>query len=116
MIVRPYYEAANMLVFPSYREGFPNVPMQAAIMDCGLILSNINGCNEIVSHQVSGLLVDAKSAGDVLNKMIFARENEQLVNQYKQKAKQHILSNYSQDKVWNNLLNEYKSLIAENDL
>ena len=114
--VRPFYAAANMLVFPSYREGFPNVPMQAALMDCGLILSNINGCNEIVTHQISGLLVNVKSAEDVLNKMIFARENEQLVHQYKQQAKQHILSNYSQDIVWSNLLNEYKNLIVENGL
>lgn len=114
--VRPYYEAANMLVFPSYREGFPNVPMQAAIMNCGLILSNINGCNEIVENNITGLLVDVKSSSDVLDKMIFARENEQLIDQYKLKAKQFVSSSFSQDNVWKNLLIEYKKLIADNDL
>lgn len=114
--VRPYYSAANMLLFPSYREGFPNVPMQAALMDCGLILSNINGCNEIVSHQVSGLLVQPKSSKDLFEKMLFSRENEKLIHQYKQKAKLHISSNFNQDVVWKNLLNEYKNLIAENGL
>jgi glycosyltransferase involved in cell wall biosynthesis len=114
--VRPYYSAANMLLFPSYREGFPNVPMQAALMDCGLILSNINGCNEIVSHQVSGLLVQPKSSKDLFEKMLFSRENEKLIHQYKQKAKLHISSNFNQDVVWKNLLSEYKNLIAENGL
>jgi glycosyltransferase involved in cell wall biosynthesis len=114
--VRPYYSAANMLLFPSYREGFPNVPMQAALMDCGLILSNINGCNEIVSHQVSGLLVQPKSSKDLFEKMLFSRENEKLIHQYKQKAKLHISSNFNQDVVWKNLLNEYNNLIAENGL
>jgi len=114
--VRPFYSAANMLVFPSYREGFPNVPMQAALMDCGLILSNINGCNEIVSHQISGLLVQPKSGKDLLQKMLFARENGELIHQYKLQTKQHILSNFNQDVVWKNLLNEYKNLIAANGL
>jgi glycosyltransferase involved in cell wall biosynthesis len=114
--VRPFYSAANILAFPSYREGFPNVPMQAALMDCGLILSNINGCNEIVSHQVSGLLVQPKSSKDLFEKMLFARENEKSIHQYKQLAKQHILSNFNQDVVWKSLLNEYVNLIAENDL
>jgi len=114
--VRPFYSAANILAFPSYREGFPNVPMQAALMDCGLILSNINGCNEIVSHQVSGLLVQPKSSTDLFEKMLFARENEKSIHQYKQLVKQHILSNFNQDVVWKSLLNEYVNLIAENDL
>jgi len=114
--VRPYYIAANMLVFPSYREGFPNVPMQAALMDCGLILSNINGCNEIVFHQISGLLVQPNSSKDLLEKMLFSRESGELIQQYKQQAKQHILSNFNQDVVWKNLLNEYKNLIALNGL
>src|SRR5690606_35774476 len=30
--VRPYFAIANALVFPSYREGFPNVVMQAGAM------------------------------------------------------------------------------------
>ena len=114
--VRPFYSAANILAFPSYREGFPNVPMQAALMDCGLILSNINGCNEIVSHQVSGLLVQPKSSTDLFEKMLFARENEKSIHQYKQLVKQHILSNFNQNVVWKSLLNEYVNLIAENDL
>ena len=114
--VRPYYAAANMLVFPSYREGFPNVPMQAALMDCGLILSNINGCNEIVEHNKTGLLVEVQSAIDVLNKMFFARENKLLVNECKIVAKANIIKYYSQDVVWNNLLDEYKILIIHNNV
>jgi hypothetical protein len=48
--------------------------------------------------------------------MLFARENERSIHQYKQLAKQHILSNFNQDVVWKSLLNEYVNLIAENDL
>jgi glycosyltransferase involved in cell wall biosynthesis len=114
--VRPYYEAANVLVFPSYREGFPNVPMQAALMDCGLILSDINGCNEIVENNKTGLLVNVKSSKDILNRMFFVRENEAKFNQYKQEVKKKIVANFEKSVVWENLLNEYKSLINKNGL
>jgi glycosyltransferase involved in cell wall biosynthesis len=105
-----------MLVFPSYREGFPNVPMQAALMDCGLILSNINGCNEIVSNQISGLLVEPNSHKDLMEKMFFARNNQETMNNFSIKAKENIIEKYKQESVWNNLLEEYNKLIYQNGL
>ncbi len=35
-------------VFPSYREGFPNVVMQAGALELPQIVTDINGCNEII--------------------------------------------------------------------
>ena len=46
--VRPYFATSNALVFPSYREGFPNVVMQAGAMGLPSIVTDINGCNEII--------------------------------------------------------------------
>ena len=46
--VRPYFAVSNALVFPSYREGFPNVVLQAGAMGLPAIVTNINGCNEII--------------------------------------------------------------------
>ena len=43
--VRPYFAISDCLVFPSYREGFPNVVMQAGAMGLPCIVSDINGCN-----------------------------------------------------------------------
>ena len=54
--VRPYLKAADALVFPSYREGFPNVPLQAGAMQLASIVTDINGCNEIVVERETGLL------------------------------------------------------------
>jgi len=46
--VRPWMEQADVLVFPSYREGFPNVVLEAGAMDLPCIVTNINGAREIV--------------------------------------------------------------------
>ena len=45
------------LVFPSYREGFPNVVMQAGAMGLPSIVTDINGCNEIIEDGKNGLII-----------------------------------------------------------
>lgn len=50
--VRPYFTMSDALVFPSYREGFPNVVMQAGAMGLPSIVTDINGCNK--NYRTSG--------------------------------------------------------------
>jgi len=58
--VRLYFALSDFLVFPSYREGFPNVVMQAGAMGLPAIVSNINGCNEIIENKKNGLIIPPK--------------------------------------------------------
>jgi len=107
--IRPYLAASHVLVFPSYREGFPNVPMQAGAMGCALILSDINGCNEIVSNGVNGWLVPPKNADALLAAMLEARNNIALSDTFAKAIREKIEKGYSQSYLWNCLLNEYQS-------
>ncbi|MBQ8773509.1 MAG: glycosyltransferase family 4 protein, partial [Muribaculaceae bacterium] len=52
--VRPFLAASDVLVLPSYREGFPNVVIQAGAMDLPCVVTDINGCNETIIHQKNG--------------------------------------------------------------
>src|SRR5690606_26093860 len=67
--VRPYLAVSNVFVFPSYREGFPNVVMQAGAMGLPCIVSNINGCNEIIEEGLNGLIVPVKNSQMLQEKM-----------------------------------------------
>ncbi len=58
--VRPYFAVSDVLAFPSYREGFPNVVMQANAMNLPAIVSDINGCNEIVENGKNGVIIPVK--------------------------------------------------------
>ena len=60
--VRSYFAISNSLAFPSYREGFPNVVLQAGAMKLPCIVTNINGCNEIISHNENGIIIPVKDA------------------------------------------------------
>ena len=51
-----------MLTFPSYREGFPNVVIEAGAMGLPSIVSDINGCNEIILPGENGVIVPPQNA------------------------------------------------------
>ena len=111
--VRPYFAIADVLVFPSYREGFPNVVMQAGAMDIPCIVSNINGCNEIVRHEYNGLIIPVKDAAAIKQAIQKLVEDTTLYNNLKQNSKKQIVENYEQSVIWNLLLSEYRTLENE---
>jgi glycosyltransferase involved in cell wall biosynthesis len=109
--VRPFMACAQALVFPSYREGFPNVPMQAAAMQLPLLLSNINGCNELVTHLENGFLFETKSVPALVDAMVYARTHEKALNHWKAAALKRIHTYYNQRAIWEFIFTEYQQLM-----
>lgn len=58
--IRPALACSNVLVLPSYREGFPNVILQAGAMRLPVIATDISGCNEVIRRGFNGWLVPPK--------------------------------------------------------
>jgi glycosyltransferase involved in cell wall biosynthesis len=109
--VRPYFAISNCLVFPSYREGFPNVVMQAGAMNLPVIASNINGCNEIIIQNVNGLLIDVKNPKaivDAMKKML----NNDMYNTCVYNSRKMIVERYEQSYIWSQILKEYSKLLG----
>jgi glycosyltransferase involved in cell wall biosynthesis len=108
--VRPYLAISDIFVFPSYREGFPNVVMQAGAMDLPSIGTDINGSNEIIIDGVNGMIIPPHNF-DALKEAMF-----ELINDKKKRirmasvARKMIIERYEQSYVWNELLKVYESL------
>jgi glycosyltransferase involved in cell wall biosynthesis len=64
-----YFSLANMLVFPSYREGFPNVVLQAGAMLCPVLCSRIEGNVDIVDDGINGIIFQPQNASELETKM-----------------------------------------------
>ena len=110
--VRPFFSIADVLTFPSYREGFPNVVMQANAMGLPVIVSDINGCNEIVQNRKNGLIIPVKNQGALYSSMLEIHEDSNLRSRITEKARTLIQSKYERNQFWNILLKEYKELEA----
>ena len=107
--VRPYFSISNCLVFPTYREGFPNVVMQAGAMNLPSIVTNINGCNEIIIEGENGVIIPVKNKNAIFEAMNSFISNKTQMEKMKQNARKMIVTRYEQSVVWNAILEEYNS-------
>ena len=115
--VRPYLEQADALVFPSYREGFPNVPMQAGAMGLPCIVTNINGCNEIIKDGLNGKIIAAPlkegtkmMEQSLLNTMQWFINHREEAKRMGNNARPMIQERYEQRSVWTALKEYYDAL------
>lgn len=108
--VRTYFAIANALVFPSYREGFPNVVLQAGAMGLPSIVTNINGCNEIIEDQINGLLIPVKDTIALETAMKKLLDDAGTYHKMQQNARPLIVSRYEQQVVWEAILDEYRRI------
>ncbi|MGA8852578.1 MAG: glycosyltransferase, partial [Christiangramia sp.] len=108
--VRSYFAISNVLTFPSYREGFPNVVLQAGAMSLPSIVTDINGCNEIIQSKENGLIIPVKDSEALKSAMHTLYKDRNLCSKLTLNARKLIQMNYERKQFWNILLKEYKEL------
>ena len=74
------------------------------------IVSDINGCNEIIKEEENGLIISVKNAEAIYKAMKRVLEDPALKNTLQNNARNRITEVYEQKIVWEALLKEYKSL------
>lgn len=108
--VRPYFAVANALVFPTYREGFPNVVLQAGAMNLPSIVTNINGCNEIIQDNDNGLIIPVKDENAIFMAMERLISDKNVYISLQKQSRESIVSRYGQKVMWEAILQEYQKL------
>jgi len=109
--VRPFFAISDVLVFPSYREGFPNVVMQAGAMGLNCIATDINGCNEIIIEGKNGVLIPPKDYKKLREEMQLAIDRSKETTNMNI-CRQLIIDRYDQMFIWKSILKEYQKLEA----
>lgn len=108
--VRPYLAAADVAVLPSYREGFPNIVIQAGAMGLAQIVTDINGCNEIVIDGRNGLIIPKQDEQALYEAMRKLATDHNMTARMAASARELIASRYRQQDVWEATLRMYKNL------
>ena len=107
--IRPWLAASDVLVLPSYREGFPNVLLQAGAMELPCVATDINGCNEIVRDGETGFLVEVGNIESLVHAMT-KLSDPKIIDQFGKRAREIIKSSYSQEEFWEQLKGIYFDL------
>lgn len=111
--VRPFYAQADALVFPSYREGFPNVVIEAGAMGLPSIVTDINGSREIIIDGKNGIIVPSKNEEALYQAMKSFLEHPEEVAEMAAKARPLIASRYEQSYVRQCLYDFYHEILND---
>jgi glycosyltransferase involved in cell wall biosynthesis len=75
-----FYNAADLLAFPSYEEGFGFPPLQAMASGCPVIASNATSIPEVVGD--AGILLDTSDANGFAHWMYEVYTNQELKKRF----------------------------------
>lgn len=109
--VKYFMSLANCFVFPSHREGFPNVLLQAAAMDLPIVCSRIAGNVDIVTHFQNGLIFERGNEEQMIEQLSFALDKPMAMKIFAEKLKSFVETNFRRENIWQNMLAAYKSLL-----
>lgn len=109
-VVEEYMAISDVLLFPSYREGFGNIAIEASAMKLPIISTDVIGCRESVKHLNTGILVSVKNEMELLQAMIMLYENEDLRKSLGSTGRARVEQYFSTSVVWSNMLDFYKKL------
>lgn len=108
--IRPYLAASDVFVFPSYREGFPNVILQAGAMGLPCIVTDINGSNEIIHDQVNGLIIPPHDKDALWKAMKIMVTDETIRREMGDRARNIIINRYDRHLIWDEIQRVYAEL------
>jgi len=109
--IREFLSISNLFVLPSYREGLPNSMIEAGSFGIPLLATNINGCNEIIEENITGILVQKKNIQSLQEGIEKLLNDKELYNNIQSKVRERIIQRYDQKYFWKELENEFKKFI-----
>jgi glycosyltransferase involved in cell wall biosynthesis len=114
--IPPYYTAMDVCVLPSYREGLPTVPLEAAAMRVPVVATRIPGCVDAVADGETGTLVDVYDAAALAEAVARYLADPQLRRAHGEAGRQRVLQDFRPATIWKAMYQQYVSLLRERGL
>jgi glycosyltransferase involved in cell wall biosynthesis len=108
----PLYAAMDVVVLPTYREGFPVVPMEAAAMELPVVATEVPGCVDAVQNGVTGTLVPARDAVALTEAIRRYLLDPELRRRHGRAGRERMLREFRQQDIWEELYAQYTRLLG----
>ncbi len=94
------YLAMDLLVHPSWREGFPRSLMEASAMGTPCVVSDISGNQNVIENDVTGLMFEVKNAQEMSQKINWAMAHPQAMKSMAFRAQERAKQDFDQQKMF----------------
>ncbi|HYG57421.1 MAG TPA: glycosyltransferase, partial [Symbiobacteriaceae bacterium] len=110
------YAAMDLLVLPTYREGFPNVLLEAAAMGLPVVATRVPGCVDAVADEETGRLVPAADAQALAEGIRAYVKDSELRRLHGTAGRERVLKSFRQRVIWEALYQEYRSILKQSGM
>ncbi len=107
------YPLMTVLALPTYREGFPYVPMEAAAMGVPVVATRVTGCVDAVVDGRTGTLVPPRDASALATALATYLRDPSLCRQHGQAGRARVESEFRPEPIWQLLCEEYCEMLGE---
>lgn len=96
---RPYYNMMDLLILPSFREGFPTVVLEASAMELPVITTRSTGCIDSIVENQTGIYTNIDSA-DIASTICFYISNPEIGKAHGLNGRSFVKNNFNQEYIW----------------
>jgi glycosyltransferase involved in cell wall biosynthesis len=104
--------SAQIVVLPSYREGFPKVLLEAAACARPLVATDVPGCRAIVKDGINGFLVPPKDPISLCQALVKLLQDPALRARMGAQGREMVVKEFSVDRISRETLNLYHELLG----
>ena len=103
------YAAADVLVLPSYREGFSTVLLEAAAMQLPRVATSVDGCTDAIEPGRTGTLVPPRTVEPLARALLRYRDEPRRAREHGEAARRDVVQRFRPVDVWRELAALYLS-------
>jgi glycosyltransferase involved in cell wall biosynthesis len=107
----PYYRAMDVMVLPTWREGFPNAVLEASATGIPVVTTESTGARDAVVPEVTGLLIPPGYPEAIYESVVKLLRDPERRFHMGRAARAWVVENYSEERVLALTANYYLSLL-----